>query len=133
MIIVKKIFSILMGLLLLGSSFGIVSVMAEEITCYGKAGDTLTAWIYYEDTECRTFEITNTGTSQMVLISGPVCFEEVIGEKTYKVTEYVYYVRNAGTLNIAVDGDPDRLECNIFPRPYPMKKYMDIVGFGQKK
>jgi hypothetical protein len=132
-IIVKKIFSLLVGLLLLGSAFGMASVMADEIGCYGKAGDILTIWIYHKGTECETFVVTNTGTSQMVLISGPVCFDDVVEETNYKVTEYSYYVRNAGTLDITVDGYVDRLECKVFPRPYPMQKYMDIIGFGQKK
>jgi len=131
----KKIFSIFVGLLLLGSLFGIVSVMspAGKVQCYAKAGDTATLSIYYIGTECQTFEITNNGTSQMVLISGPVCYDGVIGETAYKITEYTYYIRNAGTLDIDIDDEYSAIECNIFPKPHPMKKFMEILGLGKEK
>lgn len=127
----KKIFSVLVGLLLFGSVFGIVSVMAppDKIQCYAKAGDTLTLIISYESTECQTFEIINKGTSEMMLISGPICYDET----TYKMTEYTYIIRNAGTLNIYIDGDYTGIECDIFPKPHPMEKFMEILGLGKEK
>ena len=127
----KKIFSVFVGLLLLGSVFGIASVMAppEKIQCYAKAGDTLTLIISYDSAECQTFEITNKGTSEMMLILGPICHDET----TYKMTEYTYIIRNAGTLNIYIDGDYTGIDCNIFPKPHPMKKFMEILGLGKEK
>lgn len=135
-ITMKRIFSVLIGLLLLGSVFGIASVMSPtgKVECYAKAGDTVTLSIGVIDTECHTFEITNNGTSQMTLISGPVCYDEVIGGTAYKVTEYTYYIRNAGTLDIDVVGDGFfNIECNILPRSYPMQKFMDMFGLGKEK
>lgn len=129
----KKIFSILFGLLLLGSLFGIASVMAEEFNCYLHAGDIITIGIGYEDTECKTFEIKNTGTAQMTLISGPVCFDEVFGETTYKITEYTYVVRNAGMIDLDIDGKGIKVVCNVLPKPQPMKKFMDILNLGKEK
>ena len=70
----------------------------------------------------------------MTLISGPVCYDEVVGETAYKVTDYVYYIRNAGTLDIDVVGNGFvNFECNILPRPYPMQKFMGMFGLGKEK
>ena len=125
----KKIFSILFGLLLLGSLFGIASVMAEGFNCYLHAGDIITIGIGYEGTECKTFEIKNTGNAQMTLISGPVCFDET----SYKITEYTYVVRNAGMIDLDIDGKGIKVVCNVLPKPQPMKKFMDILNLGKEK
>ncbi|KYC53131.1 MAG: hypothetical protein AMQ22_00438 [Candidatus Methanofastidiosum methylothiophilum] len=127
----RKIFSILFGLLLLGSIFGITSVVApsEQTQCYVHAGDTLTIGIYYEATECQTFEIINKGTSDMTLISGPVCYDET----SYKITEYTYVIRNAGMLDLYIDGHYVGVICNVLPKPQPIKKFMDILNLGKEK
>ena len=70
----------------------------------------------------------------MTLISGPVCYDEVGMETAYKVTEYVYYIRNAGTLDIDVVGNGfGNVECNVLPRSYPMQKFMGMFGLGKEK
>jgi len=69
----------------------------------------------------------------MMLISGPVCFDEVIGETTYKFTEYTYVIRNAGMIDLCIDGKGIKVVCNVLPIPQPMKKFMDILDLGKKK
>ena len=116
-IIMKKIFAILIGFLLLGTVFGVASVMATicELPSFSsvQVGDTFTLKNTFEP--CGDWEKYIEAKS---LGGGIYQFKAI---KTGKVTF------NCGSCG------GETATVTILPREYPMFSFLKILGFGKEK